>query len=146
MSSGMIEPQQSGGSQEEQGQQQKQQSPMAKSKLMQRLAAAGSNLPAFINELITQQAIMVAGTEAAAFLIEPAGNNEVRFKNIAHIRPDNSPPDVRQQALQAFAEIIKPCVERGQDGAIQIDNPNDFSEPQFCLVTMLRSEGSIAGV
>src|SRR5438045_7379837 len=83
----------SGGSQE-QGQQQTQQGAgIARSKLVNRLLGAGENMPQFIRDLITQQALMVAGTEASAFAIEPSADPETKFnlKPIAHLRPDASP-------------------------------------------------------
>ena len=43
---------------------------------MQRLLDASANLPQFVHDLIQTQAVTVAGTEAAAFLIERAPANE----------------------------------------------------------------------
>src|SRR5438874_12475030 len=116
---------------------------MSRSKLLQRLAAAGSDLPAFVAELIHTQAVWVAGTEAVAFGVQPVvdekGQQGFNLSLIKHIRPDNSPPEVRQQALQAFAEIVQPCVAKGHDGVIQVTPGDGAVEPQFCLVTPLRS-------
>src|SRR6185295_10908223 len=71
------------------------------------------------------------------------GDNSIHLKAIAHIRPDNSPQEVRQQALQAFQEIVAPCLEQGQNGAILIEGTEGVGEPQFCLVTLLRNEGNV---
>ena len=49
---------------EEQDQQQQQGA--SRSKLVQRLLAASPSLPAFLNDLLTTQAVVVAGTEAAS--------------------------------------------------------------------------------
>ena len=103
MASGIVESSQPGGSSEQQQQQQQRgqgQEPASRNKLVQRLLAAGSNLPAFVADLITTQAVVVAGTEAAGFLLEASneGEGSVQLKTIAHIRPDNSPADVRKQA------------------------------------------------
>jgi hypothetical protein len=38
---------------------------------------------------------------------------------------------------------MKPCIEQGKDGAIQIEGTNDGSESQYCLVTLLRAEGAV---
>ena len=46
---------------------------------MNRLLGAGASLPQFVADLITQQALMVAGTEAAAFAIEPSQDPESPF-------------------------------------------------------------------
>lgn len=119
----------------------------ARSRLVQRLVAAAPNLPAFMTDLVTAQAITVGGTEAAGFVIEPDGSGNVRLINVAHVRHDDSPEDVRQAALQAFAEIIKPCVQQGRDGAIEVGGATpENPEPQFCLVTLLRSEGQLQAV
>ncbi len=146
MASGIIEPSQSGGSQEQeqQKQQQQQQGNMQRNKLVHRLLQHGSNLPAFLNDLITTQAVVVAGTEAAGFLLEQGDEpGSMRLKTIAHIRPDNSAPDVREQALRAFQEIVTPCIEQQKNGAILIEGTEGGGEPQFCLVTRLLNEGQM---
>ncbi|MCC7351523.1 MAG: HlyD family efflux transporter periplasmic adaptor subunit [Phycisphaerales bacterium] len=120
----------------------------ARSKLVQRLLAASENLPAFMNDLLTTQAVSVAGTEAAAFLIERQQEAAAEFnlRPIAHIRPDNSSQETRQAAINAFVDIIRPCVIQGKDGAIEVGPTPDAGEIQFCLVTLLRSEGQIVAV
>lgn len=165
MASGIVESSQSGSDQQPQ-----QNQPIARQRLVQRLLAASANLPNFINDLILTQAHVVAGTEAAAFLIEPAApppetpetsdtNSaqagdappeakapQFRLKPVAHIRPDNSDSETRAAALAAFQEIIAPCVEQNKDGAIQIDGTNDGSESQYCLVNLLRADGNPVAV
>lgn len=116
-----------------------------RSQLVQRLLDQTSSLPAFLHDLLTTQAITVAGTEAAGFLIERSEKG-LGLRPIGHIRPDNSPPETRQAALQAFNDIVRPCVEQGKDGAIEVGAPNDAHELQFCLVTLLRSEGDVVAV
>ena len=119
---------------------------MSRGKLVQRLLAASANLPAFINDLLHTQAVHVAGTEAAAFIIEPSQEGGFNLKTIAHIRPDNSDAETRAAAISAFQEIVRPCVEQGKDGAIQIGGSTTAAEPQFCLVTLLRNEGNVVAV
>jgi multidrug resistance efflux pump len=109
--------------------------------MVQRLLDSSASLPAFLNDLLTTQAVMVAGTEAAAFIVDKQGE-QAALKAIAHIRPDESDANIRQQAIAAFQGILKPCVEQGKDGAIEVGSP-DGGEPQFCLVTVLRNEGEI---
>jgi hypothetical protein len=140
MSSGIVEPSQPGN---EQPQQQNQ--PISRTRLVQKLLAATASLPNFIHDLVYTQATLVAGTEAAAFLIEPAqeGGKGFNLKPAAHIRPDESDAETRAAALAAFQEIMAPCVQQGKDGAIQIDGSADGGESQFCLVTLLRNEGNI---
>lgn len=140
MSSGIVETSQSGSDQQPQ-----QNQPISRTRLVQKLLAATASLPNFIHDLVYTQATVVAGTEAAAFLIEPAqdGSKGFNLKAAAHIRPDDSDPDTRAAALAAFQDIMKPCVQQGKDGAIQIDGTGDGSDSQFCLVTLLRSEGNV---
>jgi biotin carboxyl carrier protein len=134
------------GGEKEQGQQQTQQQPgaISRSRLVARLLGAGNNLQQFVADLITQQALMVAGTEAAAFAIEPSADPQSPFnlRAIAHIRPDDSPNEVKQAALREFQKIIGPHVHQNRNAVIAIENPAEMTEPQFCLVTMLRSEGN----
>src|SRR5687767_5246412 len=117
---------------------------MSRSKLVQRLLQASANLPAFLHDLLHTQAVTVAGTEAAAFLIEQAEGG-FALRPVAHIRPDNSSQEVRTAAVQAFAELVQPCVAQGKDGAIEIPGSGEV-EPQFALVTRLRSEGEVVAV
>jgi hypothetical protein len=133
---------------------------ISRSRLVQRLLAAGSDLPAFVRDLLTTQAVVVAGTEAAGFLIEnvPASEAteegaaskpaELRLQLIEHIRPDQSTPEVRGAAIQAFADIVKPCIVQNKDGAIEIGvgQAKDTVEPQFCLVTLLRTDNRVVAV
>ncbi|HEV7299310.1 MAG TPA: HlyD family efflux transporter periplasmic adaptor subunit [Tepidisphaeraceae bacterium] len=115
----------------------------SRSKLVQRLLTAGSNLPAFVTDLVTAQAVTVAGTEAAGFMLEKS-SDDVLLRPIAHVRPDNSNAETRTAAIQAFQDIIKPCIDQGKDGAIEINAADGTSmEPQFCLVTLLRADGEI---
>jgi len=117
-----------------------------RSKLVQRLLDASANLPQFVNDLLTTQAVVVAGTEAAGFLIEKrevSGQVQFGLKSIAHIRPDQSTPEIRAAAVNAFQEIIRPCIAQAKDGAIEIQGGEAGAEPQFCLVTLLRNEGDI---
>ena len=88
--------------------------------LVQRLLDSSASLPAFINDLLTTQAVTVAGTEAAGFLLERHGATRptsARSPTSARTsRPRRSGP----QAIAAFQDLIKPCVEQGRDGAIEV--------------------------
>ena len=113
--------------------------------LVQRLLDSSASLPAFVNDLLTTQAVTVAGTEAAGFLIERNGD-QASLRPIAHIRPDQSSPEVRAQALAAFQDLIRPCVEQNRDGAIEVSAAQDGGEAQYCLITLLRADGEVVGV
>jgi RND family efflux transporter MFP subunit len=141
MASGIVEPS-SRESEEEQSQ-----APRSgeRSKLVQRLLDAAPNLPEFIKDLLTTQAVTVAGTEAAGFVIE-RGDKQFTLRPIAHIRPDESDAQTRAAALAAFQEIIRPCVLQGKDGAIEVGPANQENEPQYCLVTLLRADVEIIAV
>ena len=117
-------------------------SPASRSPLVQRLLDA-PNLPAFINDLLTTQAVVVAGTEAAGFVLEAGENNTASLRPIAHIRPDASTAEVRAAALGAFQDLVKPCIEQNRDGAIQVAEGTEGNEAQFCLVTLLRNDGQV---
>ena len=123
--------------------QQQQSATPTRGKLVQRLLDASANLPAFLNDLLTTQAVLVAGTEAAAFLIEQQGE-QTNLRPVAHVRPDESDQETRTAAIRAFVSIVQPCVEQGKDGAIEVGSP-DGGELQFCLVTVLRNEGQVVG-
>ncbi len=116
-----------------------------RSQLVQRLLDSSSSLPAFVNDLLTTQAVTVAGTEAAGFLIERAQEG-LGLRLISHIRPDSSSPETRAAAVNAFQDLIKPCVVQNRDGAIEIGAAADGGEAQFCLVTLLRNEGEVVAV
>lgn len=143
MASGIVEP---SGSQEQKKQEEQQRQLPQRQRLVQRLLSGTPNLPAFMNDLITAQAMVVAGTEACAFLIE-AAEDGFALKLLAHVRPDEAPHDVRQQALQAFAEIVKPCIAQNKNGAIRIEGTaGGESHPQFCLVTLLHDNNQPVAV
>ncbi len=117
-----------------------------RSQLVQRLLNSSNDLPMFVNDLLTTQAVTVAGTEAAGFLLERAPENGVALRLISHIRPDNSSPETRAAAVSAFQDLIRPCLAQNRDGAIEIGAPADGGEAQFCLVTLLRAEGDVVAV
>jgi hypothetical protein len=139
VSSGIVEPS-SQGSQDSKGQTEAPGSP-TRNKLVQRLLDASASLPAFMKDLLTTQAVVVAGTEAAAFLVEREGEN-FGLRLIHHIRPDESDQETRANAVRAFQNIIQPCVAQRKDGAIEIGSP-DGGDAQFCLITVLRNEGDV---
>ncbi|HEX2970938.1 MAG TPA: biotin/lipoyl-binding protein, partial [Tepidisphaeraceae bacterium] len=115
-----------------------------RSKVVQRLLDASGDLPTFLNDLVTTQAVHVAGTEAAAFLVE-RHDGEAGLRLVAHVRPDDSAPDVRAAAVRAFQDLVVPCVRQGKDGAIEVGSP-DGGDAQYCLVTILSAEGQVIAV
>jgi hypothetical protein len=150
MASGIVEPSSHDSSQE--GERQKQQGVRAgeRSRLVQRLLDGGTDLPAYINDLLATMAVTVAGTEAAGFVIERDGQN-LSLKTLAHIRPDESDAETRTAALAAFQELVKPCILQGKDGALEVGaaagaGAGAEAEPQYCLITLLRDGQDIVAV
>jgi multidrug resistance efflux pump len=130
----------------EEQEQQQQQPAGQRAPMVQKLLDA-PNLPAFITDLITTQATTVVGTEAVGFLIEAGGEDGPQMRLLSHVRPDNSSHDVREAAIKAFVELVKPCVKEGKDGAIEIGQGDAYHpESQYCLVTLLRAEGNAVAV
>ncbi len=114
---------------------------VTRARLVQRLVESAGNLPDFMDALVHTQAVVVAGTEAAAFLLEGQGpDGKPELRTVAHVRPDNVEESVKRQALMAFREIVTQCLGSDKDGALRISDsgPGNDSEPQFCLVTILR--------
>jgi len=146
----IVESQNSGSEQQQERERQAAAHQMTRSHLVAKLLAAGPDIHEFMHNLLTVQAIVVNGTEAAAFMLEqapqPNGQMALQLRNVSHIRPDGSDEETRKAALQAFSEIIGQCLGEGKDGVINVGNPNDGVEPQFCLVTMLRDQNAIVAV
>jgi multidrug efflux pump subunit AcrA (membrane-fusion protein) len=140
--SSIVESQNSGQEQQRQREQEQSQAALSRSRLVAKLLAAGPDIREFMNDLLTVQAIVVNGTEAAGFLLEQ-GPEGVTLRNVAHIRPDSSDEETRKAALQAFTEIVGECLKQGKDGVIDVGAPHESIEPQFCLVTLLRNENNI---
>lgn len=149
MASGMVE---STSSHEENSEQSKRQGPgqaITRSKLVQRLLGQSANLPAFLTDLLNTQAITVAGTEAACFLVERGeedGKPVPVLNVVAHIRPGEDDETARVAAVNAFQEIVKPCIFQNRDDAIEVGPMNDAYEAQYCLVTLLRAENELVAV
>jgi multidrug efflux pump subunit AcrA (membrane-fusion protein) len=116
----------------------------SRSKIVQRLLDASADLPQFLHHLVTTQAVVVAGTEAAGFLVERTESN-LGLRLLCHVRPDESDADTRAAAVKAFENLVRPCAEQNKDGAIEVGSP-DTGEPQYCLVTLLRNEGQVVAI
>jgi hypothetical protein len=128
--------------QQKKQEEEQQKGAITRSHLVAKLLAAGPDIREFMNDLLTVQAIVVNGTEAAGFLLEP-GEGGMQLRNVAHIRPDNSDNETRTAALQAFTEIVGECLQQGKDGVIDVGVAAESIEPQFCLVTLLRDGHNI---
>ena len=79
-------------------------------------------------------------------MIERKGQ-ELTLKPLAHIRQDESDAQTRSAALDAFQNLVKPCIIQGKDGAIDLGNTTGpEAEPQYCLITLLREGPEIVAV
>ena len=141
MSSGMV--QSSNSSQQEK--EQSRPGEVTRPRMVQRLLSAGDDLPAFLQDLVNAQTMVAGGNEGAAFLAD-RNENVYRLVPMVHIRPDQPSDEVRKAALTAFQQILLPCVEQNREGAFEVGKPDDTGEAQFCLATVLRSEGQVVGV
>jgi hypothetical protein len=141
----VVDSSQSGGSQEKQQQRKKEDEQKALSRVhqLQKAIQHAPDLPAFLHQMIYLQAVTVAGTEAAAFVIKPGEQAGFLLELADHIRPDESPEDVRHAAIEAFKNIVRPCVEQNKDGAVEVDAADATGEVQYCLVTLLRNENAM---
>lgn len=130
--------------QREEDQQKKQEKRVARARLVQRLVSNDGNLPEFMHDLITTQAVVVAGTEGAGFLLEgQTAEGKPELRTVAHVRPDNSDDAVKRQAIMAFRDIVTQCIVSDKDGALRVAAGSDDVDPQFCLVTLLRNEDRV---
>ncbi|MGN6507633.1 MAG: efflux RND transporter periplasmic adaptor subunit [Tepidisphaeraceae bacterium] len=140
----IVETQNSGQEQQREQERQQAQQQLTRSHLVAKLLAAGPDIREFMHNLLHVQAIVVNGTEAAGFLLQPDPQQQsVQLHNVSHIRPDQSDEETRKAALQAFSEIIGDCLRQDKDGVINVSGPHDSAEPQFCLVTLLRDQNQI---
>lgn len=143
MSSGMVQ-----GSQSQQQEKKNERGGAADAsrlKIVQRLLAAGDNLPAFLQDLLNTQAMVVAGTEAAAFMIDRQQDG-FKLVPVVHMRPDQANDEIRKKAIEAFIQIVSPCVEQNREGAFEVGEADDSGETQYCLATVLRADAQAVGV
>jgi len=116
------------------------------SKLVQRILN-GNDLPTFANDLLTAQAVAVGGSEAAWFLVEPSPEKDAALRLVCHIRPDDSTSAMRDAAVSAFQDLIRPCLVQNRDGAIEIASPTAVDrKTQFCLITLHRAKDVVVAV
>ena len=92
--------------------------------------------------MIQVAAYNVGATEAVAFTLERLAFLAL----IHHVRPDASNAEVRAQAIAAFREIIGRCVAADMDGSFKVVEAGGKKlQPQYCLVTLARRLGRVAG-
>jgi hypothetical protein len=67
------------------------------------------------------------------------------LKLYLHVRPGVSDAATRQAAIDAFRELIWPCVDQERDGVICVGDsqPGGF---QYCVIRLLHRAGELIGV
>jgi hypothetical protein len=105
------------------------------------MAMTPENLEQLIHKIVAD----IGATEAAAFSVQPDFFEDHRIVPLVHMRPDSPDDAARQAAIAAFKEILTPCIQQANDGAIEIDGTADGETKQFCLVTLARRENEIVG-
>jgi hypothetical protein len=90
-------------------------------------------------QLVRRVADTIGAKESAAFSVEQASPaNPPQLHLLAHVRPPDADPAMREPALAAFREIVGPFVQRAKDGVIEILGTGRADGKQFCLVTLAR--------
>jgi hypothetical protein len=82
-------------------------------------------------ELLRQYGLAAQATEAIAFRVDRTETGGLAFGLLLHHRPDDSDERERRDAVRAFEEVMRPCVDRGVPGASWVGNVVD--ERQYCL-------------
>ena len=104
----IVETQNSGQEQQREQERQQAQQQLTRSHLVAKLLAAGPDIREFMHNLLHVQAIVVNGTEAAGFLLQPDPQQQsVQLHNVSHIRPDQSDEETRKAAAAFKAYYAK---------------------------------------
>lgn len=90
-----------------------------------------------------RRAVVIGATEAAAFLVR-RGLFRNEFTALVHIGPDPD-PRARRAAIMAFAKFAEPCVNRGEDAAVEVKASTGMDGTQFCLVTLVQRGRRVVG-
>ena len=83
---------------------------------------------------LTNAACRAGATEAAAFVVDRDRFASGLLRPVTHVRHDDSDQRTRENAIRAFEDIALPCVRQGKAGAIDVGNPDESGNAQFCLV------------
>ena len=94
---------------------------------------------------LLDRAVSVEATELAVFAVDRRFFGGMKLTRLLHVRPESATPEARRAAMNAFDEIVRRCIARGSDGAIEVEGANGDRPPQFCLVTLARRENRLIG-
>jgi hypothetical protein len=78
----------------------------------------------------------------AAFSV---GGDSQDLTKFYHVRPGTANAGEKEAAIRAFTEIIRPCIERNTDGAIEVLEQSRTGNPQYCLVILAHRAGKTIG-
>ena len=92
---------------------------------------------------LLRRATLIEATEMAVFAVERRWLRTSKLRLLAHVRPDNSTPEMRLAAVEAFREIVGPQVRAGFDRVVEVGDSG--SPPQSCLVMLGRQGGRVVG-
>jgi hypothetical protein len=70
---------------------------------------------------------------------------ERRLRAVQHVRPGDADASQRAAALAAFEDVVGPCVDAAEDRAVQVGADDGWWGPQYCLVTLERTDQRIVG-
>ena len=76
----------------------------------------------------------MGATEAAAFVVERGRFASGDIEAVVHLRPGDSDDETRANAVRAFREIALPYVRQGARAVVDVGDPDESGDPQFCLV------------
>lgn len=91
------------------------------------------------DRFIRSAAASVGGTEAIGFAVNHVGE-AIQLVPLVHLRPGCDDPVVRKRAVSAAESFIRPCIGRGADAVIEIDDKSD--RKKFCLVHLIYEGGA----
>ncbi len=94
---------------------------------------------------LLDRAVSVEATEMAVFAVDRRFFGGMKLTPLVHVRPDRVTRDRRRAAMDAFQDIVRLCIARGKDAAIEVDSSANDQPPQFCLVTLARRENRLIG-
>jgi hypothetical protein len=102
--------------------------------------------PSNLDQLMRLSGTAIRATEAVAFALERDFTGHAELRLIHHIRDDDSSPESRTQAVDAFRRIVAPCIEVGRDGVIQIEGTRHAGTGQYCVIKLAADDKVIVGV
>jgi hypothetical protein len=95
-----------------------------------------------LHDFLVKASTMVEATEAAAFALDGHWETrpEERLRLLSHIRPDDSGPNLRAAAVQAFRQIVHAQLDAapGHSG-IRVGEV-ESGGAQYCLVVRLQDQ------